>query len=139
VKKNAVMIVDDEEVDRYVLRRQLKLCKPITRIFESSDGSDALEFFRRYERNFRMYPDEYPPLIVFLDINMPKVNGHEFLAKFAALREDEELQSVNIIMFSSSERTDDIDHAMRYDFVADYLVKGQFSTEELYGKIANHL
>ncbi len=137
--KHAVLIVDDEEIDRYVLKRKLKQNAAISRVFEESDGGDALEFFRCYDRNAQAYPDEFPPLIVFLDIDMPKINGHQFLERFSQLREDEGLQNVSVVMFSSSERTDDIQKALSYEFVADYLVKGKFSTDELNGKIASFL
>ncbi len=135
MSKIAVLIVDDEEADRYILKRQLNKTEQISKIFEEADGQAAIEFFTAYEQHRTADPDHYPPLIVFLDINMPRLNGHEFLEAFEQIRKENDLASVVVMMFSSSERGDDIDQALRHEFVADYLVKGQFSVSDLQHKI----
>ncbi|MEM7558366.1 MAG: hypothetical protein AAF394_04530 [Planctomycetota bacterium] len=58
------------------------------RFFEESDGRAALEFLTDYEVNQAKYGNVYPPIIVFLDINMPRMNGLEFLDEFSNLREE---------------------------------------------------
>lgn len=136
---NAVLVVDDSEPDRYVLKRQLKRTGLVGRVFEEEDGQSAIEFFIEYEENRRAFPDDYPPIIVFLDINMPRKNGHQFLAEFDDVRKSSDLNALTIMMFSSSDRDDDRGEAMAYEFVADYLVKGEFSTQDLAKKIAPYL
>ena len=135
----AVLIVDDDQQDRYLLRRQLKEASLDIDIFEMDHGKSALDFFNDYHENKRKYANKYPPLIIFLDINMPLINGHEFLAGYAKLRDKYKLDSTIIMMFTSSILKEDKDKALEYDFVVDYLVKGEFDSDELKEKIKNEI
>ena len=130
-----ILIVDDSEVDRYILKRLLKESGLSLTVFEKIDGKEALDFFENYEENRKNYPESYPPILIFLDINMPIVNGFEFLTKFAHLRKLIEVDSCVVIMFSSSEREEDKEKIMAYDFVKDYVVKGTFTAQELKEKV----
>lgn len=129
------LIVDDDDVDRYILKRLVKQSGLDLIIFEKIDGKEALEFFENYEENNKKYPDIYPPILIFLDINMPRMNGIEFLEQFSELRKTLQLNSCIILMLSSSEREEDKKTIMAYDFVKDYIVKGTLTAEELKTKI----
>lgn len=135
MNKIPVLIIDDNEADRYLLSRQLNDTNLEIHIFEKHDGASALEFLTDYEKNRTLYPDLFPPAIIFLDINMPLVNGWEFLDKFSVLRNEIAIDSCVVIMFTSSERQEDVDKVFSFDFVKDYLVKGKFTHEELENKI----
>ncbi|MEM5499651.1 response regulator [Paraglaciecola mesophila] len=126
MKSVKVLIVDDSELDRYILRRQLKVLG-VDKVEEKDDGSTALDYLRDYERNIRLYPDKYPPIVIFLDINMPKVNGFDFLKEFAILRTQLAILSCVVVMYSSSERREDKERALKYEFVQRYLVKGELN------------
>tara|TARA_R110002012_G_scaffold272480_3_gene458059 strand:- start:1413 stop:1829 length:417 start_codon:yes stop_codon:yes gene_type:complete len=130
MKTVKVLIVDDSELDRYILRRQLRLIG-VDKVEEKDDGSTALDYLRDYETNIRLLPDKYPPIVIFLDINMPKVNGFDFLKEFAVLRTQLALLSCVVVMYSSSERREDKERALKYEFVQRYLVKGELNEEFL--------
>jgi len=134
MKKVNALIVDDNELDRYILRRQLKKIG-VDNIIEKDDGSTALEFLHDYDKNASLYPEEFPPVVIFLDINMPKINGFDFLKEFSTMRTRSELASVVVCMYSSSERLEDKDKALKFDFVADFLVKGEVTQNFLAEKI----
>lgn len=127
MKINA-MIIDDSEHDRYLLKRRLKKCSFDAVITEATDGQNALDFF---ESHHGVTEDGYPPDIIFLDINMPRVTGFEFLQKFAKVRDAQHLSSTVVVMFTSSPRQDDKDRALEWGFVQDFLVKGDFQTEDI--------
>lgn len=129
------LIVDDSDNDRYLLKRRLGKCDFETRISEARDGEEALDFL---ERGQQAPDDGYPPTIIFLDINMPRMNGFEFLEKFNEIRNDELGETV-VVMFTSSPRGDDARRALALDFVTGYLVKGDFDTQELDAIIADHM
>lgn len=127
MKVNA-LIIDDNPADRYVLKRWLAKCDFDAYVEEVSDGQHAIDYFNGTSRQI---DDGYPPEIIFLDINMPRMNGFEFLEAFRSIRERDHLESTVIVMFTSSPREDDRDHALSWDFVSSYIVKGSYDTDDL--------
>lgn len=130
-----VLIIDDDAVDRYILKRLIKEAQLELTIFEKSDGQEALEFLMVYDENKKKYPGRFPPIIIFLDINMPRVNGIQFLEAFSELRKTIELNSCVIMMFSTSEREEDRVKILAHEFVIGYLLKGALSAQELKEKV----
>lgn len=126
MKRVNALIVDDNEVDRYILKRQLKSLG-VESIIEKDDGSTALEFLKDYDKNAILYPDDFPPVIIFLDINMPKINGFDFLEEFKSMRARNELASIIVCMYSSSERQEDKERFFNFDFIHSFIVKGEAS------------
>lgn len=139
MKEYAVMIVDDDEVDRYLLTRALNKLDYKLTIFESENGVEALSFLSSFEENSKKYGRDFPPILIFLDINMPLMGGFEFLEAFAQLKDNDERYSLSIFtMFTSSEKEDDKKKAAQYDFVKGFLVKGEVSTEALRAVFNSH-
>lgn len=134
-----VMIVDDDEVDRYLLIRTLKKLGLNLTIFEAENGVKALEFLVNYEANSNKYETRFPPILIFLDINMPLMNGFEFLEAFAQLKNSDNRYSSSIFtMFTSSEKEEDKTRASKYDFVKGFLVKGEVNEERLRSVFSTH-
>lgn len=131
----AALIVDDSEEDRYLLARQLAETELVSTIIEKANGLEALDFFKEHEKNRVLYPNAFPPLLVFLDINMPLIGGYEFLEAFDPLRKEIKAESSVVLMFTSSEQEVEKKKAMTYEFVKDYLVKGKFTSSQLRNKI----
>lgn len=134
MKRVNVLIIDDCELDRYILKRQLNELG-VESIVEKDDGSTALEYLKDYDTKSKLYPDEFPPVIIFLDINMPNVGGFDFLEEFATMRTRSELASIVVCMYSSSERKEDKERALKFDFVEGFLVKGEVTKDFLDEKI----
>jgi len=130
MKRINVLIIDDNELDRYILKRQLKKIG-VESIIEKYDGSTALEFLKDYDKNAKLFPDDFPPVIIFLDINMPKVNGFDFLEEFKEMRSRSELASIVICMYSSSEKKEDKERALDFGFIKNFIVKGEVCSESI--------
>ncbi len=110
-----VLIVDDDEVCIMALKRAVKKMKLLNPISVAKDGVEALEILRGDVRTEKLVP----PYIVLLDINMPRMDGHEFLEN---LRSDEDLQRTVVFILTTSDAPDDVKRA--YDKnVAGYVVK----------------
>jgi CheY-like chemotaxis protein len=139
MKNLSVLIVDDSEADRYILKRMLNELAFDISIFEMSDGESALEFMGDFEENQRKYVEGFPPLITFLDINMPIKDGYEYLSEFSTLRKKFNMEHSIVMMFTSSERQDDKDKALKYSFVKGFLIKGEFSIQDLQIAIEDQL
>ncbi len=132
MEKISILIIDDSVDDRYLLKRQLKEIDIVSRIFEANDGLSGLEFLSGYEKNAALYSKDFPLMVIFLDINMPRLGGLEFLEKFCELKKLPEFKFTVLLMFTSSEAPDDQKMALNYDFVRGYIVKMPKSSQDLY-------
>lgn len=107
-----ILLVDDDDVDVMNVRRAFKKANITNPIFTASNGIEALEVLRH---------DRIPPgrRLILLDINMPKMNGIEFLRE---LRSDPELASHSVVVLTTS--NEDRDRIEAYQLnVAGYLLK----------------
>jgi len=132
MKKISVLIVDDSDIDCYLLKRDLEDTEYEFTITVKHDGKTALDFFANRGEDEQALSEGFPPLIVFLDINMPLMDGLEFLEEYAKLREtDPSLQSTVVMMFTSSNNPKDIAESEKYSFVDGFLVKGEYQSAHL--------
>ena len=131
LKPFSVLVVDDGIIDREVIKRHLLKEFPATLIIESENGQRAMEILTQPEPQKELYGEFFPPTFIFLDINMPLMNGWQFLEKFKSLRETHNYKTQILFMFSSSDLEDDRKKALEYDFVEGYLVKGKYGRTEI--------
>lgn len=142
MNKIPVLIIDDNELDCYLLERELMQTSYQFSIEKQHDGKSALDYFNHYIELANQAKDineEFPPLIIFLDVNMPIMNGLEFLEHYQALCSHSLLASTVIMMFTSSKNPSDVENSQNYDFVEGYLIKGEFNTQQLESLVANTL
>jgi CheY-like chemotaxis protein len=120
---NSVLIVDDNSFDVEIAQRILARTGRFKHIFAVSDGREALNLFRDYNASRARYPEEFPPLVILLDINMPVLDGFAFLDEYAQLDLPEEMRSAIVIMLTSSSCYPDRERALKHTMVQDYIVK----------------
>jgi len=112
-----VMLVDDNDIDNFISRRIIELTEfAVTTVIKSS-GKEALEYLEENKNN----PDQLPDLI-FLDINMPIVDGFVFLYEF------EKFPTLvkgicKVCILSSTDNKRDISKIVNNDHVIKYLTK----------------
>lgn len=110
-----LLLVEDDEVDIQGMKRAFAKSRIGNPITVARDGIEALEFLRG--ENGR--PKLAKPHLILLDLNMPRMNGLEFLQ---AIRADEDLKSSIVFMITTSKAEED--RARAYDqHVAGYIVK----------------
>jgi CheY-like chemotaxis protein len=107
----AILLVEDDAVDVMNARRAFKKNNLTNPIYEARNGIEALEALRS-----GTLPRRH---IVLLDLNMPKMNGLEFLR---ALRADPELRMTSVVVLTTSNGEKDKIEAYQLN-VAGYLVK----------------
>lgn len=110
------LLVDDDEIDRMAFRRAFRNRRIANDIVEVENGIEALD--RLLGRDGR--PPLERPYIVILDLNMPRMNGLEFLE---AIRNHEQLQDTVVFVLTTSRADEDRCAAYR-QHIAGYVVKG---------------
>lgn len=110
-KEISLLIVDDDDIDAISLERALRKLRLLNTLFRARDGREALELLRS---------GQIPaPYIILLDLNMPRMNGLEFLE---ALRTDPLLTHAVVFVLTTSKSDEDLVAAYRKN-VAGYVFK----------------
>lgn len=134
-----VMIVDDSPEDRYLLKRYLKKTELSLVVMEAAGGIEALETLKKPASQLETeYPGISAPITIFLDINMPLMNGWEFIEALDAHKETIELRPTVVLMYSTSDDDADKQRAAKYNSVSSYIVKGESTPESLKQAILSH-
>ena len=111
----SILLVEDDEVDILNVKRAFKKCQINSNLIVANNGIEALNLLRG--DGIEKISSE--PVAILLDINMPKMNGLEFLKE---LRSDEMLKHLNVYILTTSNEFSDKKAA--YDLnVAGYFIK----------------
>lgn len=106
----SVMIIDDSEMDHFLAKYIIGKYDPRIEILQAYDGQEAIEILK----GLSSQPD-----VIFLDINMPRMNGHAFLEVYS----NWEGHSESVIMLTSSNQEQDKEKSLAYQCVKKYCVK----------------
>jgi CheY-like chemotaxis protein len=112
-----VMLVDDNETDNFISKRIIEITKFAKRVEVKGSGQSALEYLKENENN-----PENLPNIIFLDINMPIVDGFVFLYEFEKFNELVRSRC-KVIILSSSDNKRDIDKIVNNNHVIKFITK----------------
>jgi CheY-like chemotaxis protein len=111
-----ILLVEDDSVDIMNVQRAFRKNNINNPLHIARNGNEALDMLRGSEEVAQMSP---MPKIILLDINMPKMNGIEFLRE---IRKDDHLKSISVFIMTTS--NDDHDKFQAYNMnVAGYIVK----------------
>ncbi len=124
-KLGYILLVDDSENDVELAVRALSQSKLVNQIIVLHDGADALDFL--YCRGAFASRTTGDPIVVLLDIKMPRVGGFEVLR---IMKGDPAFRLIPVVMLTSSRQGPDVDECYRIG-ANGYVVKpvdfGQFS------------
>ena len=112
------MLIDDNDTYNFINRRILEQKQFAKNIEVQSSGIGALSYLEEHLGSPNKLPD-----IIFLDINMPLLNGHEFLYKLKRISETVNNNKCKVVMLSSSGDEDDISQAKEYSSVINFIQK----------------
>lgn len=116
-KEVSLLLVEDDDIDATSLKRALHKLKLLNPVYRAHDGLEAIEILREGS-----IPSPY---IILLDLNMPRMNGLEFLEE---LRADPVLTHSVVFVLTTSKSDDDILAAYR-EHVAGYLLKQRMDND----------
>ena len=114
---NLVMLVDDNDTDNFISRRIIEITKFAKNVEVKNSGKSALEYLEREQDNPAKLPD-----IIFLDINMPIVDGFVFLFEFEMFP-DELKNKCKVVILSSSDNKRDIEKIVDNEHVIKFITK----------------
>ena len=110
-------IIDDDPIFIYGTKRMMKETDFCESIVVYNNGKDALIGLREsYEITHKL------PQVIFLDLNMPIMNGWEFLDEFIRMPSDS-LDTTVIYVISSSVDPRDIEKVKEYELISSYILK----------------
>jgi len=112
-----VALVDDDKIFRLTAVKTIATASLTERILQFENGEDALIFLKENASNENELPD-----YIFLDINMPYVDGWMFLEDYKDLKSNLN-KSITIYMISSSIDPRDVTRARENTDVRDYIIK----------------
>ena len=111
-----ILLVEDDDIDAQGIKRAFKKQNIKNPVIRAKNGVEGLEVLRSGELT--------KPRIVLLDIQMPKMNGLEFLAE---LRKDDALKDTVVFVLTTSKSEEDIVAAYKKS-IAGYIVKTELDT-----------
>lgn len=118
---NKILCVDDDSISLTISKLLLKRTGFTNDVVTAVDGSDALDYFKDLFAT-SANPVEESPSLILLDINMPVMNGWEFLEAYIPLF-SEKLPNTKVIILSSTIDPEDFSRAKKFPVVAQFVSK----------------
>ncbi len=121
-----VMLIDDNDIDNFINEKMIKAYSFASNVYVHSSAKSALEFLTNLE-TLKAYPAELIPAYIFLDINMPIMDGFYFLEQFQKYSAKFKA-SIKIVMLTTSANQSDIDRVKPFKNVVGFLNKPLIKT-----------
>ncbi len=126
-----ILLIDDSESDNFVHSRVIKKAKVTEKVTIKYSGEEGIEYLKT------LINEDYPrPSLIFLDINMPGMDGWEFLEHYEKL-EDAQKAHVVIAMLTTSTSPVDRDKAKEFNLLQHFDNK-PLTEENLMKVLRNH-
>jgi CheY-like chemotaxis protein len=114
---DSVCVIDDDVVYRFALKCLLETWDLSTNFSEFTDGADALTYIKAHAHDADALPD-----VVFLDINMPVMNGFNFLDEYGKIK-NTLAKDMRIYLVSSTIADETRARAQNHPLVQGYIIK----------------
>jgi CheY-like chemotaxis protein len=115
--KLSILLVDDDRIYQFAAKKTIEATGFANNIVIYSNGEEAINYLKHNLQNSHSLPD-----VIFLDVNMPIMNGWEFLEEYSSIKKGL-TKPVIIYVVSSSVDEFDVSKSRQYDTVKGYIVK----------------
>ncbi|MCZ4409542.1 response regulator [Cryomorphaceae bacterium 1068] len=112
-----IMVIDDDSTFLFIFRKQIEKLEEIMIVNESRNGSEAISYLKGTINNLGEMPD-----LIVLDLNMPVMDGWDFLDEYVKICENG-AQKVPVCILSSTINQADFDRANTYESVKSFFSK----------------
>jgi len=120
-KFTTVMLIDDNEIDNLINQKMIEAAVITEHIFTHSGAKSAIEFLKNAEKIVKFSANILPE-VIFLDIDMPLMDGFQFLDQFEKLSAETK-KYCKIVMLTSSINPQDLNKSKGYVYVRKFLNK----------------
>lgn len=119
-KYRTVMLIDDNEIDNLINQKMIEAASITENIYTHTGAKSAIEFLKNMEK--LDVAEKVLPDVIFLDIDMPLMDGFQFLDEFEKLSNNTK-NKCKIVMLTSSINPQDFNRSKKYEYVKLYLNK----------------
>ena len=120
LKYKTVMLIDDNEIDNLINQKMIEAANITENIYTHTGAKSAIEFLKNMEKT--EVAEKVLPDVIFLDIDMPLMDGFQFLDEFEKLSESSK-KKCKIVMLTSSINPQDFSRSKKYPNVKLYINK----------------
>ncbi len=117
-----VMCIDDDHITLTLCELVIKKAEFADEVLMAKNGKEALNYFSGFFAKKDIADKSEAPQIIFLDLNMPVMNGWDFLEEYL-MKYADRLPGVKVVIISSTVNPEDFSRANRYDVVIDFISK----------------
>jgi len=119
---NKVLCIDDDQITLVLCEMVIKKAGFATEVITAKNGREGLTWFSEYFSKKNKTEKQEPPQLIFLDLNMPVMNGWDFLEDYL-MKYFDRLPETRVVIISSTVNPEDFSRANRYDIVIDFINK----------------
>lgn len=131
---DCVLLVDDSISTNFYHKKIIQVSGDVKHVHDVENGLEALDYIGEKGK----FKDKHPlPNIILLDINMPKMDGFEFLDHFSKLEENKRENTIIVFLTTSNWAKDKVkalENDLVYDFIEKPLTKKSFAQISEYYK-----
>lgn len=121
-KVELACIIDDDKIYVNLVKKIIEIKKLSENLLVYKNGKEAIDYFTEIMKNAQNGEEDKLPDIIFLDLNMPVMDGWEFLNEFIKIKNNLN-KKITLYVVSSSIDPRDLERAKSFNMVTDYLIK----------------